>query len=359
MSQKIVISGYYGFGNTGDEAVLDGIIASLREVVPDAQITVLSINPERTAHEHPGVKAVHRYRLIGLVNSVRSADLVISGGGSLLQDVTSRKSVLYYLFILKLAHFLKRKTMIFAQGIGPLLRSSTRKAVANALGNVDLITVRDNDSKSLLKEIGIKGDVYVAADPSFLVPPDYAEADRLLAENGLERGNFIAVALRPWPGFEQNLEIAAKSISDASKKLGIKIAALPLQETEDIEPSNLLSDAIVLTGLNNIRVMKGIVGRSGLIIGMRLHSLIFAASEGVPFVPIVYDPKVESFAKSCGIEAAVKIESLSDGAFQAVIEEAWNERQAVAYIIMEKKSALKQNALLSGSLAQRVFFSEK
>ena len=89
---KIVISGYYGFNNAGDEALLTAILAALRAKEPKADITVISGNPGNTIAKHQ-VKSLYRFAAVRLLRAIREADLVISGGGSLLQDVTSKRSL--------------------------------------------------------------------------------------------------------------------------------------------------------------------------------------------------------------------------------------------------------------------------
>lgn len=115
---RLVISGYYGFGNAGDEAMLAAILEAILEVVPEADITVISGNPRHTAEKH-GVKAVGRFDVTGIFNAIKRCDLLISGGGSLLQDVTSNRSLYYYLSIISLANMLGKKVMLYAQGMGP------------------------------------------------------------------------------------------------------------------------------------------------------------------------------------------------------------------------------------------------
>ena len=228
MPKRIVISGYYGFGNTGDEAVLAGMLATLRRLRIEAEVTVLSADPDRTVREHPGVRSVQRYRLAELVKVMRRADLVISGGGSLFQDVTSAISPHYYLFVLRLARLLRRRTMIYAQGVGPLVRDGVRRAVARAMNRTDLITVRDPDSKSLLEEIGVTKPIHLSADPSFVLEPDVREADRLLAERGLSRAALMGVSLRPWSGSGEWLAEAAEGVRLAAGRSGVKVICVPM-----------------------------------------------------------------------------------------------------------------------------------
>lgn len=351
MSKRIVLSGYYGFGNTGDEAVLAGILATFQELGLDARITVLSADPERTKREHPGVESVHRYKLAPMISAIRSADLVISGGGSLLQDATSARSAYYYIFVLRLAQMLRRKTMIYAQGIGPLIRDGVKKSVAGALNRANMITVRDKDSKSLLESIGVnRPPIEVTADPSFVFKPDFEQADKILAENGIS-GEFIAVSLRPWTN-PACVEAATQGIAQAGKELGVKLIIIPMQETEDAELSNLIDGGITLRGINDVRIIKGIIARSGLMAGMRLHSLIFAASEMVPCVPIVYDPKVASFAEISKQTGSIDIDSATPQNVKAAVISAWQKRDELNARLIENMPPLRQLALKSGELAQ-------
>lgn len=354
MSKRIVISGYYGFGNTGDEAVLEGILATLREIV-DARITVFSADPERTMSEHPDVRSVHRYRITQVLREMRKADLVISGGGSLLQDVTSARSSYYYLGILRLAQILKRKTTVYAQGIGPLNSERIRSAVARTLNKVDAISVRDEDSKTLLESIGVNRiPVHLSADPAFLVSPDYEAADRVLAANGLSGRKFIGLSLRPWPRAESWLDEIAEGSRIIADELGMEVALIPMQEPRDTEVLQSVKSGVLLREIGSLQAVKGVIGRSSLMIGMRLHCLIFAASEGVPFVPIVYDPKVASFAAAMGQPRGVDVASVNSGDMVNAVRLAWGERTELAERLSAKASESRMLALRSGELADRL-----
>jgi len=352
MSGNIILSGYYGFGNTGDEAVLAGILATFREIGLDARVTVLSADPARTKAEHPGVESIHRYRLGAVTGAIRSADLLISGGGSLFQDVTSARSVRYYLFVLQLAQFFKRKTMIYAQGVGPLNARSTRRAVAGVLNKTNLITVRDQESKVLLEQIGVrKPGIHVAADPALVLEPNLAEADRIITQAGLTGAEMIGVSLRPWPGAEVGLGEAAKGISAACDRLGVRAALIPMQETEDTAVCEAVTGGALLNGSGRPDVVKGLISRCGLVVGMRLHALILAAGEGVPFVALTYDPKVSSFASAAGVGRTLDAALVtSDQIYEAVLA-AWSERACLASKMAQNAARLRELALESGRLA--------
>ena len=151
---KIVISGYYGFNNAGDEALLTAILASLRAIEPKADITVISGNPGNTIVKHQ-VKSLYRFAAVRLLQAIGEADLVISGGGSLLQDVTSKRSLIYYLSIIVAAKWKGRKVMLFAQGIGPIRNRFMRLLTRLVVNKADAITVRDRDSAEELARMGV------------------------------------------------------------------------------------------------------------------------------------------------------------------------------------------------------------
>ena len=180
---NILISGYYGFNNIGDESILRTVIDNLREKLPDIDITVLSHDPAQTSAKY-GVKAARRMSLWDIFRSVLHCDLLLSGGGSLLQDATSARSILYYLFILRLAQLMGKKTFIYSQGIGPISDPRNRWLTAATLRRTSGIVVRDAKSRDLLLEIGVPEYlIHVTADPVIRVK----KADPALGLSILEK----------------------------------------------------------------------------------------------------------------------------------------------------------------------------
>ena len=171
---RVVVSGYYGFDNVGDEAVLAGTIEALRCFRPGIEIAVLSANPEATARAHD-VRAIPRGRPRDLLQALRRCDLCLSGGGSLFQDVTSWRSPWYYLGVLALAQRLGRPTAVYAQGMGPLRGRIVRQAAARLLDAVEIITLRDQASLAVLDRWGVRRPpVVLAADPALLLRPEWS-----------------------------------------------------------------------------------------------------------------------------------------------------------------------------------------
>ena len=349
---SIIISGYYGFGNAGDEAVLDGILATFAEIGLDERVTVLSGNPAQTHAYHPGVRTIHRYSPFSVPRAIRGADLVISGGGSLLQDATSSRSLRYYLFILRLAQALRRKTMVYAQGIGPLKFDRSREAVGRVLRRVSAITVRDSDSLALLESMGISG-ARVVADPSFVAQPDLEAADAVLARHGLKGKALLAVSVRPWAENAWLPELAA-SIRWVCDALGLEPVLIPMQPSEDTPLCASVGCGPIVGGDLPPRALKGVIARCSLVIGMRLHSLMFAADAGVPFVALAYDPKVWAFAKEIGCCEALEVDGDFTGNLKAAAARTWEHRKEIGKSLASQASKLRSSALQSGEMARRL-----
>ena len=188
---RVVISGYFGLGNAGDEAVLAATVAMLRARLPGVEPVALTADPLTTNALH-GIAGVPRMAPRRLLAALRGADLLLSGGGSLLQDATSLRSLLYYLAVLAVAQRVGCRTMVFAQGIGPLRRPVSRRLVRRVVDRVEAVTVRDEASAALLREVGVRRPpIEVTADPVFALAPVEAP---IAPPPGRPR---IAVALRP------------------------------------------------------------------------------------------------------------------------------------------------------------------
>jgi glycosyltransferase involved in cell wall biosynthesis len=163
----ILMSGYFGFDNSGDDAILTAIVKDILDFRPDARVKVLSKDPNKTENLC-NVSAANRFKIRDVMRSLKSTDILVSGGGSLLQDVTSTRSLLYYLALMKLAFFYKKPVMVYANGIGPVNKPFNRRLVKRVLNKVDFITLRDEDSRKCLEEMGVKNkNIQVTADPVF------------------------------------------------------------------------------------------------------------------------------------------------------------------------------------------------
>jgi polysaccharide pyruvyl transferase CsaB len=359
---RILISGYYGFGNAGDEAVLAAILASLRRQMPDVDCQVLSVAPEATTRLH-GVPAFHRARPREVLTALRRCDLFISGGGSLLQDVTSLSSLLFYLTQIRLARLLRRRVMIYAQGIGPLLRPAARRLTAHTLRAVDSITVRDAESAAELRRIGLTGEhppIEVTADPVFALQPassDWARAELQACHRGQGSGvrgqerlpasahlyPSLGISLREWPGLEARLDVLAAVIREVATESGLLPIYFPLQRAQDAGVCRQLAGrtgGCVLPGDYTPGEWLALAGQMGMFFGMRLHALIFAAAAGVPLVGLSYDPKVTSLLSRLGHLPVASLAAFDAEALRQALRDTWNVRDRQSVQIQEAATEL-------------------
>ncbi|MDD3169373.1 MAG: polysaccharide pyruvyl transferase CsaB, partial [Eubacteriales bacterium] len=235
---QILISGYYGFNNIGDESILRAVVDNLRGKLNDIDITVLSQNPGSTAQKY-GVHSMNRKSVKDIINAVRKCDLLISGGGSLLQDVTSKKSILYYLLIMWAAFFFRKKVFIYSQGIGPILSKLNRKLTAATLRHADGIVVRDQASKELLIEIGIReSKIIVTADPVLRIKKAELSAGReILMKEGFvpdtERMT-VGFAIREKKTDSNFVDELCISIRRLIEEYQAQIVLIPFHYSEDM-----------------------------------------------------------------------------------------------------------------------------
>ena len=278
---KILISGYYGYGNLGDEAILSALIAELASY--DYKITVLSARPAETQSLH-NVNSIHRYW--GLMSAVLSHNVVISGGGGLLQDKTSLRSLHYYLGVIKLAKKLGKKVIIYGQSIGPLSEKG-KSMITNTLRRLP-IAVRDKASQDVLSSLGIWSTL--TADAALLLPvtlPPKKKTKVLLIPRAHHR-SFTKELIKMGKAFEAQ---------------HLPIAALAMHPYEDLKEIQVLKDNLSSLEILDVKTPNQAlehIARAQYVISVRLHGLILAARARIPFRGIVYDPKVAAFLQEVG-----------------------------------------------------------
>jgi polysaccharide pyruvyl transferase CsaB len=283
--------------------VLQASVELLRARCPESRIAALSANPAATAAAY-GIRAYHRTHPREVLAALRESDLLLSGGGSLLQDRTSLRSLLYYLGIIRLALGMRRRVMVFAQGIGPLTRPPARRLTTVLLARSTAITVRDAASRDLLQSLpGGKRlpPIEITADPAFaLVPEETDRVRAILAEAGSVRP-MVAINLRPWPGMETAARAVAEAIRSVAKPASF--LACPMQAEEDGPLCDQIASARgsrCIAERLSPREWRAVLGSADLVIAARLHALALAAAGGVPTVAIEYDPKVKALRERLG-----------------------------------------------------------
>lgn len=304
-----VICGAYGHGNAGDEALLTAIAGQLRSIDPDMRIVVVSKNARHTKRMH-GLSAIRRWQILKLRRELKRSKLFISGGGSLIQDVTSRRSLWFYLHTISLAKKCGCRVQMYGCGMGPLNYDYDRKRAAATINRcVDAITLRDPLSLEFTREIGVTvQEVLVTGDPVLnLRGRSDADAKSFLRSHGIDPdGKYVCLGLRNWPGFaEKSGEIRA-ALQYCYDKYGLTPLFMPMNYDRDAAITEPITRGMrapfkVMPKTEDAELEIAIVRQTKLCVAMRLHSLLYAACGEVPSVGLSYDPKVTGCAQYLGI----------------------------------------------------------
>lgn len=347
-ARRLLLSGYYGFDNFGDESILQLFVTQWRARRPADVIRVLSARPAQTAASY-GVQAIPRMSHAAISSALKETDVFISGGGGLLQSSTSLRSLMYYTGLIHEARNGGRKAVIFAQGIGPL-GFTAKHIVRRTCANVDLAIVRDAASARLLHELIPKVDVRVGADPVFLAPRDASdEAERKLAAEGITgSGELVAVVVRHARGIDRIGNEIARAADRVAQRHGAGVVFVPFQRPDDVEAAVSIirrcrTAPVLLGGGYDMPTMTALFRRCTAVIAMRLHALILAARLEIPFLAVPYDPKVTALVDSLRYPLPV----LQLGTADERIDQLWSSRDALAASLRE--SAAAQAALASTS----------
>ena len=283
---KYIVSGYIGFDNFGDEAIAKVLTDRLKKSGAE-KITLISSSPEKTAQIHK----VDSCKMLDFWKSLCEADVLISGGGSLLQDVTSVKSLIYYLGVIYSALILHKKVEIFAQGIGPINSKAGQILTRFALSNADTISVRDKKSQELLKKWGIESE---------LVKDPILELE-LSPKN---KTGVVGIQLRSYPTVTDKFlsRLAEEVIKNFADK---KIQIISLQDSVDLEICEKFARILKINGReNNVEVVSGLsindvfecISNLEYLVAMRFHANVVGMKSGVKTLAIDYDIKVKKLA---------------------------------------------------------------
>ncbi len=321
MTKKVSISGYYGFDNFGDEGILSILVQNLKSLGNKVEITVFSSNPEKTSSFYD-VKAIKTFNIPKVFVNLLNTDVLISGGGSLLQDVTSLKSLLYYLFVIFTALILGKKVVIFAQGIGPINNPFARFLTKILLKNSSYLSVRDEKSVFLLRGWGL--NPRLVDDPLWSLD--------LLEKNPKGR---VGIQLRSWKTLTDDfVNTLAREVSEKYSDKEIYIYSF--QDSQDLAVCKKFQNFLtllnkdtkttLLSGLKNQEIIESFRCLD-VLIGMRFHACLLSLKYGIPTLPLSYDAKVEKLADEFQIpyvnlnekdKIKTAVESLSNFDLEAV-----------------------------------------
>lgn len=315
MTKKICISGYYGFDNFGDETILKILVENIKKYCDDAVITVFSSSPHKTAKEL-GVNSIHTFNIKALINSVMHCDCLISGGGSLLQDATSKKSLIYYLFVLFSAQFFRKRTIIFAQGIGPVNDKFLRRLTANVIKKAKYVTLRDIKSVNLVKQWGI--DAFLCNDPVWNIEINNIQKQKKtgiqLRAYSFLTDEFLSELARLVNKYYSDKEI---NIFSLQNNIDLKVCEDFKQRLSALNPK---LNVKVIKNCSNEKLIEDVSSLDDLI-AMRYHACLIGIKAGVKVLPLSYDIKVETLAKEFDMEY---VDLKSTGSFSDIFERFFN-----------------------------------
>lgn len=296
----VVVSGYYGFDNLGDEAILEELISELKECVPADQIVILSNRPCQTRELYQ-VQSYDRWSLSHLSSLLPRTKLFISGGGGLFQDATGLGPAIYYGGLVLASHFCGARVFIYGQGLGPLKNPLSSLLTRLAWQSATEATVRDEASFALAKQWGVKATLTADAVWSLKSEPLPASFAALTWADG-QRGPVIGVSLRHSNTFTETQLLALPKLIAESFPQPLRLLMLPLSKNEDTpllqrfaqacEDLKMKTQMLDPTTLSKPSQWLSLMQNLDMVIGMRFHALLMALKAGKPVVGIPYDPKV-------------------------------------------------------------------
>jgi polysaccharide pyruvyl transferase CsaB len=361
---RVGISGSYGGLNLGDEAILQAIIIQLRAALP-VEITVFSRNPEDTMRRHAVEGAVPVRSLLRseVVPELKKLDLFILGGGGILFDGEAE----IFLREVILAHELGIPVLVYAVSAGPLRQRAVKEMVREALNPVAAITVRDREAKRLLEDIGVTREIIVTADPALLLKPETVAADHFLKEYQTGKRGLIGMSIREpgpaAPDFEIDTyhDMLANAADYMVDRFNADVVFIPMERRMlDMQHSHAViarmlrpQHAAVLKEEYTAGQLLSLMKFLDFAVGMRLHFLIFAALQNIPFVPLPYSAKVLGFLEDLKIEMP-PIHLVSAGRLIAHIDQSWDSKDSLRSRIRRFLPEMQQRALQTNEIAVKI-----
>ncbi|HVL39452.1 MAG TPA: polysaccharide pyruvyl transferase CsaB [Fimbriimonadaceae bacterium] len=336
----LLLAGYFGCGNLGDDAILLGFIHGLGA---GYDLSVLSGAPEETYRLY-GLRSIPRKEMASVQKAISECDALVFPGGSIFQDSTSFRSVVYYQQLVRMAKKAGKRVLLLGQGVGPLNGFLAKRAAAGAFNSADVIAVRDPGSLSTLKSLGVQKRVDVTADCAFLLP---APRD-LGGSDTFQVGSMRSIGIAPRPLEKRKEREIVKLFADLSRML-FTANFMPVLIEMDRNVDGALIDEISKLQGGKVPSIKKLqtpmnlqqrISRMDSVIGVRLHAGIIAASVGVPSFMISYDPKVAAFAKLMDLGTAPQIEGLNAQRLFDAFVAFQKDRERNQRIVQKKQAEL-------------------
>ncbi len=330
MARKFLIIGYYGSQNIGDDLILESTIGLVRQRHETADIRVLTYAIKETEQRY-GVVGVSRNDFKSILRAIRWSEVIIGGGGSMLQNVTSNRSLLYYLFLLFMALIQGKKTILLGNGVGPIKGGFYQLLTFEILKRMTHIVLRDEESYTLLKSKGLE-NIANGADLAFNLD---------VKQEPVEREKLLLLNLRPWPMSMAPTDWVIEFIGHWEAK-GYTVGLLPMQlNKDDVLLKQFETETVKMYMTHSGQELTQLLKRAELVISMRLHALIFSAIARTPCVGIGYDPKIAIFIKNMGQILACETNAMSLEAINSAVNQALESKNNLQDILNQQ---LTENA---------------
>ena len=361
-----VLCGYYGTENSGDNFILSSITGAISRHVPGARIAVLCRRPRETAKLY-GVKTIYIFNPFAIYRLLGQTNLLISGGGTLIADNTSTRSLIYYLLILAMAMRRGCKTMIYSSGIGPFKSGKNRLRAAKILRKVDLITLRDDLALKELARMTTPGappiQAVVTADPGFGFVPQVISSAPLLKALNLEGKPFYCVSMRAWKTLPEDFaEICGGFVDHMYEKHGLSALFILMQPAVDLDISRRIIAAAKTGGASCVLITRylpfdeifSLMKESRFVAAMRLHAIAYAAKVGAPIIGLSYDPKVQGMFDIFSQSHCVPVEEVTTKTLISFAENVLENRLEISAQLTSVCEELAQKAEFSAISAAEI-----
>ena len=365
--RRVMVSGYYGFNNLGDDSLLQSIITTLREISPNSKITVLSQHPRKTRAQY-NVHTINRKNPFAIIYNMLKGDLLINGGGSLLQDITSTKSILYYISIMYLGKLCGMKNIIYANGIGPIKNKKNRKRAQKVLEAMDIITLRDKDSLKEIKALNVSNkNVFVSADPAFTLDPCSEDqvTEFIRRENLNAHTQYVLLSVREYRGCSPDFADSIASLVDYIEKThNLPTIILPMQPRDNTISQRVKrlskSNATVLSTNYTANEILGLLSyKVPLVIGMRLHTLIYSTVAMKPMIALSYDPKIDALMYLTNQEDHChSISDLNLETLKTSVDHALTNRDEIATVLYKVSREMRNRTLTDRNIVTSLLKKE-
>lgn len=353
----------YGLHNVGDESILAGMVRALRTQEGNFHLTVLTHKPEATAQRFD----IDARPLSGKLNKIREiarTNVLITGGGTILSEYPH-----YILPFALWAKALLKPIILYAVGMDPLNSAKKRLLVKCICHLADLITVREENTKKRLQELGIRKKIFVTADPAVLLTPvPKKRTKEIMQQNGLPQDNInpivgMAIAYEPDSRYLIQYDLFAQLADYFVENYRAEILFLPGNYKPDYDIVAIERIESRMHNRNKVHILKkeyapkeilGVVGELSLLVSSRLHFVIFAACRGVPFIGIKRSPrvtKIDDFLKSLGGSTAGAMGELGLDNLKKKTEDVWQKREDFQAHFGSKIETMRHKALINAQMA--------